>query len=124
VLDQLITLSEEPTCPSKISPVLMLDRRLRKWLFHWPEDYSNQSKSLTGFERLRFLSAKVLPLVKPAEKSQSPNKPTTAVAVSMAACGFEPAVGKSSMESVALLRLGEPEDVAGAVLFLVSNLVK
>ncbi len=36
----------------------------------------------------------------------------------------EPAVGKAAMESMAMLRLGEPEDVAGVVLFLASDLAR
>ena len=36
----------------------------------------------------------------------------------------EPAVGKAAIESTPLLRLGEPEDVAGVVLFLASDLAR
>ncbi len=36
----------------------------------------------------------------------------------------EPTVAEAAVESVALLRLGEPEDVAGVVLFLASDLAK
>jgi dehydrogenase/reductase SDR family protein 4 len=36
----------------------------------------------------------------------------------------EPAAGKDAAERVALLRLGEPDDVAGVVLFLASDLAK
>ena len=36
----------------------------------------------------------------------------------------EPAAGKAAAEGIALLRLGEPEDVAGVVLFLASDLAK
>ena len=34
----------------------------------------------------------------------------------------DPAVGKAAVEGISLLRLGEPEDVAGTVLFLASDL--
>jgi hypothetical protein len=36
----------------------------------------------------------------------------------------EPEVGNAAAERVALLRLGEPDDVAGVVLFLSSDLAK
>jgi len=36
----------------------------------------------------------------------------------------EPAAGKAAAERTALLRLGEPEDVAGVVLFLASDLAR
>jgi dehydrogenase/reductase SDR family protein 4 len=36
----------------------------------------------------------------------------------------DPAVGKAAAERIALLRLGEPDDVAGVVLFLASDLAK
>jgi len=36
----------------------------------------------------------------------------------------EPATGKAAAEGAALLRLGEPDDVAGVVLFLASDLAK
>jgi len=36
----------------------------------------------------------------------------------------EPEVGKAAVEGISMLRLGEPEDVAGTVLFLASDLAK
>jgi NAD(P)-dependent dehydrogenase (short-subunit alcohol dehydrogenase family) len=36
----------------------------------------------------------------------------------------DPATGKAAVERIALLRLGEPDDVAGVVLFLASDLAK
>jgi len=36
----------------------------------------------------------------------------------------EPAMSKAAVDRIALLRLGEPDDVAGVVLFLASDLAK